>query len=176
MCFCCCCFSLNGLIILVTTYVFLVCPWVCHYKNVHVRCVKEMFPYLCPPSFSCTIIHSVLMVWAMGSQCGKVALTCSHVIFHLHRSPYVIFPPPTSARSLNVDRDGLTGCSRLDQRLSYSCGLKVKLAGSLWPGSWLSVDASINGGSRCKQFLMSFPFKEKGWGDHFQWLWISIIL
>lgn len=33
-------------LILVTTYVFLVCPWVCHCKNVHVRCVKEMFPYL----------------------------------------------------------------------------------------------------------------------------------
>lgn len=30
--------------------------------------------------------------------------------------------------------------------LSYGCGLKVKLAGSLWPDSWLSVDASVNGG------------------------------
>lgn len=95
-------------LILVTTHVFLVRPWVCHYKNVHVRCVKEMFPYLCPPSFSCTITHGVLMVWAMCSECGKVAFTCSHVIFHLHRSPYVIFPP---ARTLNVARDGLTGCS-----------------------------------------------------------------
>lgn len=32
------------------------------------------------------------------------------------------------------------------ETLSYGCGLKVKLAGSLWPGSWLSVDASVNGG------------------------------
>lgn len=62
-------------LILVTTYVFLVRPWVCHYKNVHVRCVKEMFPYLCPPSFSCAIIHSVLMVWAMWKSCVHM-LSC----------------------------------------------------------------------------------------------------
>lgn len=30
------------------------------------------------------------------------------------------------------------------ETLSYGCGLKVKLAGSLWPGSWLSVVASVN--------------------------------
>lgn len=58
-------------------------------------------------------------------------------------------------RTLHLAWDGLTGCCILDGRLSYSCRLKVKLAGRLWLSLWGSVDTGVNEGSQCKQSLMS---------------------
>lgn len=50
---------------------------------------------------------------------------------------------------------GLKGCCVLSRKLSYSCRLKVKLEGRLWPGLWGSLDTCGNEGSQCNQFLMS---------------------
>lgn len=68
----------------------------------------------------------------MCSEGGKVALASVFILL-------LSTPPRQDAASGQ-------GWVNRPETLSYGCGLKVKLAGSLWPGSWLSVDASVNGG------------------------------